>query len=117
MKNILVVEPDTDLNNLIQLHLEGLAYQIDQSYSSEDGLNRALANPYDLILVDMEEHRGLEIYQALRTQNINNPILMLTACGEERQALANLAQDQCYHLTKPFRISELINIVKATGVN
>ncbi len=117
MKNILVVESDTDLNNLIQLHLENLEYQIDQSYTSEDGLSRALTNPYDLILVDMEDHKGLEIYQTLRTENINQPILMLTACREERQSLAAFAQDQCYHLTKPFRISELINMVKRTGVN
>ena len=65
----------------------------------------------------MEDHKGLEMYQALRTENINNPILMLTACLEERQALAALSQDQCYHLTKPFRISELISAVKRTGVN
>ena len=111
MKNILVVEPDADLNNLICLHLESLDCQIDQSYNSEDGLNRALSNVYDLILVDMEDHRGLEIYQTLRTENINNPILMLTACGEETLSLDALAQDQCYHLSKPFRISELINMV------
>jgi len=117
MKNILVVEPDTDLNNLIQLHLENSGCHIDQSYSSEDGLSRALTNSYDLILVDMEDRRGLEIYNTLRTENINNPILMLTACLEERQTLARLAQNQCYHLTKPFRISELISVVKRTGVN
>lgn len=117
MKNILVVESDTDLNNLIQLHLENSDCHIDQSYTSEDGLNRALSNPYDLILVDMKDHKGLEIYQTLRTENIHQPIVMLTACREERQTLAALAQDQCYHLTKPFRISELINIVKRTGIN
>jgi len=112
MKNVLVVESNPDLNNLIQLHLENIAYNIDQSYSSEDGLNRALNNSYDLILVDMENQRGLEMYQTLRTENINNPILMLTACGEETQSLDALAQDRCYHLPKPFRISELISMVK-----
>ena len=79
MKNILVVEPDTDLNNLIQLHLENSGCHIDQSYTSEDGLSRALSNTYDLILVDMEDHKGLEIYQTLRTENIYQPIVMLTA--------------------------------------
>ncbi len=117
MKNILVVESDIDLNNLIQLHLENPNCQIDQSYSSEDGLNRALSTPYDLILVDMEDHKGIEMYQALRTENINNPILMLTACQEETQALNAFSNDQCYHLTKPFRMTELISLVKRTGVN
>ena len=110
MKNVLVVESDPDLNNLIQIHLENLAH-IDQSYTSEDGFNRALNKPYDLILVDMDDQEGLEMYERLRTENINNPILMLTACGEETLSLDALAQDQCYHLNKPFRISELIRMV------
>ena len=117
MKNILVVESDTDLNNLIQLHLEDSNCKIDQSYSSEDGLSRALSNPYDLILVDMEDHKGLEMYRTLRTENINNPILMLTACQEETQSVTAFSHDQCYHLTKPFRMTELISMVKRTGIN
>ena len=119
MKNVLIVESNTDLNNLIQLHLESYECQIDQSYTSEDGLTKALAHPYDLILVDMElpNNRGLEIYQTLRTENFNNPILMLTACQEEVQTLAAVGHDQCFQLTKPFRISELVSMVKSTGIN
>lgn len=109
VKQILIVEDNPDIVDLIQLHLEDMNYEVDVALDGQTGLEKGLKNNYDLILLDLTlpYKDGLEISQTLRENQIETPILMLTARSEEIDKVAGMNMGANYYITKPFSISEL----------
>lgn len=105
---ILLVEDNTDLVDLIQLHLEDMNCTVDVALNGTTGLEKGLSKPYHLIILDLTlpQMDGLEICRALRNQGTKTPIMMLTARSEERDKSSGLNIGADYYLTKPFSIHE-----------
>jgi len=115
MKNVLVVEDDRSISDLLEIHLKDLNCNIIKSYDGKDGLELAVQNNYDLIVLDimLPNVDGLQICKEVRKKEDYTPILMLTSKSEEIDKVIGLELGADDYLTKPFGIREFIARVKA----
>lgn len=82
----------------------------DNSYDGETGLENALTNIYDLIILDimLPKINGIEILKQLRKEKIKSKIIMLTAKSQLEDKLDGLNNGANDYITKPFHIDELV---------
>ena len=115
MRKVLIVEDDRDIVELLKIHLKDLQCECDVAYEGDIGLQKALDNHYDLLILDVMLPRkdGMEICREVRTINARVPILMLTAKSEEIDKVLGLEMGADDYLSKPFSIREFIARVKA----
>lgn len=115
MKKVLVIEDDPNIVDLLEIHLTDLGCSIIRAADGMRGLAAAEGAAFDLIILDLmlPYVDGLEVCRRLRMQQINTPILMLTAKSEEIDKVLGLETGADDYLTKPFSIRELIARVKA----
>ncbi len=115
MNKVLVIEDDPNIIELINIHLTDLDCAVDKEKNGKDGFEKALHNPYDLIVLDLmlPGMDGIAICQKLRALEVFTPILMLTAKSEEFDKVLGLESGADDYLTKPFGIREFIARVKA----
>lgn len=112
---ILLVEDEPDIADLLSLHLSDLGYRIDAVADGALGLQKALAESYALIILDLmlPGMSGTEVCKQLRERARTTPILMLTAKSEERDKVLGLNLGADDYVTKPFSIRELLARVRA----
>ena len=112
---ILLVEDEPDIADLLQIHLSDLGYRVDAVADGALGLQKALAQPYALIILDLmlPGMDGLEVCKRLRASERATPILMLTSKSEEVDKVLGLELGADDYVTKPFSIRELIARVRA----
>lgn len=113
--HILVVEDEQRLAHLLRRVLLEERHTVDLAYDGNAGLNLALSDTYDVIVLDvmLPGVDGLEICRQLRAERILTPVLMLTARGavEDRVMGLNVGADD--YLTKPFAMEELLARINA----
>lgn len=114
-KKILIIEDEKELINGLKLNLSLEGYDVLWSLDGEEGINKALKEAPDLILLDimLPKKDGLEVCQELRRKNITTPIIMLTAKSEEVDKVVGLEIGADDYITKPFSLRELLARVKA----
>ncbi|MBM3836920.1 MAG: response regulator transcription factor [Verrucomicrobia bacterium] len=81
----------------------------------QEGLDAALSNPPDLVILDLmlPKMNGYEVCRLARGRNLDMPIEMLTAKGQEEDIVRGLELGADDYVTKPFSIRELLARVKA----
>jgi DNA-binding response OmpR family regulator len=113
--NILIIEDEQKLVDILKKALKGQFYTVDAALDGEEGLNKALKNNYNLIILDimLPKKDGMEIAKELRSRDIHTPIIMLTARGitEDRVHGLDIGADD--YLIKPFEMSELFARIRA----
>ena len=113
--HILVVEDEQRLAYLLRRVLLEERHTVDLAYDGPSGLNLALSDSYDGVILDrmLPGMDGLEICRQMRVERIMTPVLMLTARGavEDRVTGLNVGADD--YLTKPFIMEEFLARVNA----
>jgi len=114
-QKILVIEDNTDLANMVLIHLADQSWKVDLVLDGDAGYKKAVADHYDLILLDimLPGMDGIEILKQLRRKNIQTPVLMLTSRSAEIDRIIGLELGADDYVTKPFSIRELIARIKA----
>lgn len=114
---ILVVEDEKRIANYVKKGLELKSHVVDVCYDGQAGLDFALAEEYDLLILDwmLPGMSGLEICKQLRADDDSTPILMLTARGEVKDTVTGLDAGADDYLPKPFAFEELLARVNALG--
>jgi DNA-binding response OmpR family regulator len=114
---ILIIEDQEKLANSIKKGLENIGYAVDAIYDGASGLRRIMATPtnFDLILLDimLPEIDGITICKKIRAENINIPVLMLTAKDTLEDKINGLDIGADDYLVKPFEFAELTARVRA----
>mgnify|MGYP004620263285 FL=1 len=107
---ILIIEDEFNLADVISSRLKKENYIIDNSYDGETGLENALTNIYDLIILDimLPKINGIEILKQIRKEKIKSKIIMLTAKSQLEDKLEGLNNGANDYITKPFHIDELV---------
>ena len=114
MKN-LVIEDEKKIANLLQKGLREQGYTVDLSHDGNDGLERASAQPYDAIILDimLPGRDGLSVLRKLRERKVTTPVLVLTARGEVNERVEGLNAGADDYLAKPFAMDELVARLRA----
>lgn len=116
-QKILVIEDEANIQELIKYNLEKNGYKVSVVDNGVDGLEEALNNVPNLILLDLmlPGMDGLEVCKRLRAEKHTRkvPIFMLTAKGEELDKVLGLELGADDYITKPFSIKELIARIRA----
>ena len=106
---MLVVEDEENLVEALRYNLEREGYAVLTAMDGEKGLELARGSNPDLIILDVMLPRldGFEVCRILR-RDVNTPILMLTAKGEEVDRIVGLELGADDYVTKPFSMRELL---------
>jgi OmpR-family two-component system manganese-sensing response regulator len=112
---ILLVDDEAELTDPLSQILTREGYEIDVADNSAAGIELALENDYDLLILDwMLPHKsGLEICQELRSHFRQTPVLFLTAKDTIDDRVAGLDAGADDYLVKPFELRELLARVRA----
>jgi len=107
---ILIIEDDTQTAKFIQKGLTESGFNVDHAADGETGLDLAISNPYDALVIDrmLPKLDGLSIVENLRGQGFSIPILILSALGEVDQRVEGLTAGGDDYLVKPYAFSELL---------
>ncbi len=112
---ILVVEDEEALAEALSEILKRNKYSVDTVYNGEDGLDYALTDIYDCILLDimLPKMNGLDVLKCLRKRKISTPVLLLTAKSDTEDKIKGLDSGADDYLTKPFVSGELLARVRS----
>ncbi|MCR5701785.1 MAG: response regulator transcription factor [Lachnospiraceae bacterium] len=112
---ILLVEDEQGFAEALCSSLKAEHYIVDHAADGEEGLDYALSDVYDAIILDimLPKMSGLEILKELRRQDIHVPVLMLTAKSEINDKVTGLDLGADDYLTKPFHREELFARLRA----
>jgi len=114
-EKILIIEDEEDLVKGLKLNLAGEGYEVIWAYDGQEGIRKSMKERPDLIILDimLPKMGGLEVCREIRQKNMNIPIIMLTAKGDEVDKVVGLEVGADDYITKPFSIRELLARVKA----
>ncbi|NMP16387.1 MULTISPECIES: response regulator transcription factor [unclassified Thalassotalea] len=106
---VLVVEDDDDLAELVTMQLHELAIDVEHQRCGQEGLDRALANDYQLVILDvmLPKLSGLDICRQLRDKKPEQAIMILTSKSSETDRVLGLELGADDFMTKPFSVREL----------
>jgi DNA-binding response OmpR family regulator len=115
MMRILVVEDEERLARLISRVLVEEGYAVETEANGRQALMRALADEYDLLIVDwmLPELSGVQLVKRLRAAEVGTPAIMLTARDQIEDRVEGLDAGADDYLPKPFAFPELLARVRA----
>ncbi len=112
MKRVLVAEDEASIREFVVINLERSGYTVEQAADGAEALElfRQHGGDFDVAILDimMPHVSGLEVCKALRAQNSNLGIIMLTAKTQEMDKVTGLLMGADDYVTKPFSPSELM---------
>lgn len=112
---LLVVEDEVALAEALSEILKRNKYAVDTVYDGEDGLEYALTDIYDCIILDimLPKMNGIDVLRTLRKRHISTPVLLLTARSDVEDKINGLDSGADDYLTKPFVSGELLARVRS----
>ena len=107
---ILLIEDDETLCQTVPFQLRQEGFSVDVAMNGEDGLHFARERLHDLILLDrmLPGLDGMEILHSLRRENIQTPVIFLTALGQLHDRTTGLNSGADDYIVKPFAFEELL---------
>lgn len=114
-KRILVVEDEKQIAKILKIDLEFEGYEVMVTHDGKSGLQAALNEKLDLILLDvmLPEMNGIEMLRRLRKENNLLPVILLTARNMTMDKVSGLDQGANDYITKPFEMEELLARVRS----
>jgi two-component system, OmpR family, alkaline phosphatase synthesis response regulator PhoP len=112
---ILLVEDEPGLVLTLTDRLSREGYRVETAGDGETGLERAVGEPFDLVLLDvmLPKMNGFDVCRALRQRGVDTPVIMLTARGQVVDKVVGLKLGADDYLTKPFETAELLARIEA----
>lgn len=112
---VLVVEDDVRLANAVEQILREGGYDASSEHDGESGLQTALKEPFDVIILDvmLPKRNGFSVVKELRRLGCNTPILLLTARDSVPDKIAGFDCGADDYMTKPFSPAELLAHLRA----
>ncbi|MHC0067608.1 response regulator [Nostoc sp. UIC 10890] len=112
---LLIVENDRDTAAALTTSLVAQQFTVDTASDSRSALELAEATEYDLIVLDvmLPDENGIRLCRQLRTQNQQEPILLLTRKVDPADRIAGFEAGADDYITKPYELSELLARIRA----
>jgi two-component system alkaline phosphatase synthesis response regulator PhoP len=108
--SILIVEDEENLQEALKLNLELEGYEVGGCLNGATALERIHQEHFDLIILDvmLPDLDGIQVCEAIRLQQYDTPILMLSAKGSSADRVLGLKKGADDYLAKPFNLEELL---------
>ena len=112
---ILYVEDATFLAEAVKHNLEKQGITVDLVSDGEAGLENAMSDIYDCVVLDimLPKLSGTDILKRMREKNVQTPVIMLSALSEVETKISHLDHGADDYLAKPFKTAELVARIKA----
>lgn len=112
---ILIVEDELHLAEALTQILRKNNYTVDAAHDGEMGLDNALSDIYDVIILDimLPKLDGISILKEIRKEGLSTPVILLTAKGEISDKVIGLDSGADDYLAKPFATEELLARLRA----
>lgn len=112
---VLLIEDEELVGTMVRMNLESAGYEVTWQKDGLSGLDRATAEPYDMVLLDISlpGADGLTVLGELRAKGISTPVMMLTARGDVPTKVEALEVGADDYLPKPFDVAEMVARVNA----
>ena len=112
---LLLIEDDQKIALFVKTGLQETGFAVDHVPDGEDGLHLALTEPYDIAVVDLmlPTVNGLSIIKEMRRQEIQTPVLIISAKRSVEERVEGLQIGGDDYLVKPFAFAELIARIQA----
>src|SRR6201989_1021152 len=114
MERVLVIDDDVGLCELVGEYLQPEGYTVEAIHNGEKGVDRALSNEHDLVVLDvmLPGTNGFDVLRRIRARS-RIPVLMLTARGDDVDRIVGLEIGADDYLPKPFNPRELVARIRA----
>ena len=114
-KKVLVVEDEISIQRILQYDLMQSGFSVDLAADGEEGLQKALADEYDVMLLDvmLPKRDGFSVCKELRNRGNSTYIVILSARDDELDRVLGLDVGADDYMTKPFSSREVVSKVKA----
>ncbi len=114
-RTVLLVEDEPGLRMTLSHRMRDEGYDIETAVNGIEGFEKAKANSFDLIILDvmLPRKNGFDVCRDLRKEGVNTPILMLTARSETFNKVVGLKIGADDYLAKPFDTAELLARMEA----
>ena len=108
--HILLIEDDVNAASYVIKGLKESGYVVDHAQDGEKGMEFAISLKFDVMVIDrmLPKIDGLSLIKEIRNENIDTPILILSALGEVDEKVLGLKAGADDYLAKPFSFSELL---------
>lgn len=112
---VLYVEDATFLAEAVKHNLEKQGISVDLVDNGEDGLENAMSDIYDCVVLDimLPKLSGTDILKRMREKNVQTPVIMLSALSEVETKISHLDHGADDYLAKPFKTAELVARIRA----
>ncbi|TME65325.1 MAG: response regulator transcription factor [Chloroflexi bacterium] len=114
---VLIIEDEPAVRDAVERALRGAGHKADLAREGPAGLEMAMTNPYDALVLDLglPGLDGIEVCRRLRAAGNHVPVLMLTARAAVRDRVEGLDAGADDYLVKPFALDELLARIRALG--
>lgn len=112
--HLLIIEDEVNIAKFVELELKHEGFKVTVCHDGREGMELAISNEYDLLLVDLmlPSLNGLEICRRVRKQK-NTPIILITARDAIIDRVSGLEAGADDYVVKPFAIEELLARIRA----
>jgi len=108
--SILLVEDEENLHETLKLNLELENYEVTSAFDGIAAVKAMQAEYFDLVILDvmLPEMDGIGVMESIRVNNIEVPVLMLSAKNTSADKVLGLKKGADDYITKPFNLEELL---------
>jgi DNA-binding response OmpR family regulator len=112
---ILYVEDEKFMAEAVKHNLEKSGFDVDLAFDGEEGLDAAVKDIYDCVVLDimLPKLSGIDILERMREKKIATPVIMLSALSEVEDKVRGLNSGADDYLAKPFKTAELVARINA----
>lgn len=114
-ESVLIIDDDIELCELITQYLEEEGFSVRSVHHGPAGIERAMTDDYDVIILDvmMPGMNGFEVLRQLRANEVETPVLMLTARGDDVDRIVGLEIGADDYISKPCNPRVLVARIRA----
>ena len=115
MEKVLIIEDEVTILKGLKDNLKDEGYQVSTAQDGKKGLEKAIAEDVDLVLLDvmLPGMNGFDVCKGIKLKKIALPVIMLTAKSKEDDKILGLGLGADDYITKPFGINEVLARIKA----
>jgi two-component system, OmpR family, response regulator len=112
---VLLIEDDVKIASFVTKGLQAAGFSVDHAGDGDSGLDLALVEPYDVIVVDLmlPKRDGLSVIRRLRREKMTTPVIILSAKDSVDDRVRGLETGSDDYLPKPFAFAELLARIQA----